>query len=210
MSTDTCALPKAPAEVDRGVVAAGVGVLTGIGIAALWVGLAEGAVTLWGVGAACLTQVPLALVAAWRLREGQGNRGLDTELRALRFASHLLRLLSLGVALAAAAALVGGPTSPQGWGGGILAPLALGAAILLWRLRASQAARKPGLASEAHRARALAEWSALLGAGVCLGRIFPWGDPAVGLALACHFFMTAQALGKVFAVRASCGGCSCG
>ena len=92
------------------LVMAGAGLL--LGGAALWLGLAESAIALWGFGAACLL-LGLPSLGAWqRIQEGFGNRGLDRERLTLRAVSHLLRLLALGVVLTSVAALMG-DRSPQ-------------------------------------------------------------------------------------------------
>jgi len=185
-----------------------------LGGAALWLGLAEDAIALWGFGAACLL-LGLPSLGAWlRIREGFGNRGLERERLTLRTTSHLLRLLALGVALASVAALMG-DRSPQA-GFSTLAVAALAIVLLgpLWLAKRGLAGLHPSLELEAARTRTLLELAAMLLAGGLLGRWFPWADAATGLALALRLFLGGRTLAKVTTLQAascgSCGSCGCG
>ncbi|MFN7956864.1 MAG: hypothetical protein U0P46_00825 [Holophagaceae bacterium] len=182
-----------------------------LGGASLGLGLLEGAIALWGFGAACLLQVPPTLSLRRRALDGLGNSGLERERLTLRSVSFLLRFLALGMAMAAVSAWLGERT-PQA----SLAPLgaallALGCLAPLWRLKASLAGLHPALALDAHRARNLLAWAALLLAAGVLGRWFPWADALAGLVMAVGLFLEGQSLAKATTLQAACGSCgSCG
>lgn len=191
--------------------AAAVGLV--LGVPALWSGLDQGAVALWGFGAASLLLGLPSLVVGQRVREGFGNRGLERERLTLRFASHLLRLLALAAALAAGAALLGDRAPQAGSAGLILAGAALAVLAPLWWVRRAQSGLHPSLASDASRTRTLLELGGLLLAGVVLGRWFSWADAAAGVAMGLRLLVEGQALarGTGLSAAASCGGCgSCG
>jgi len=181
-----------------------------LGAAALGLGLEEGAISLWSLGAACLLQVPLALSLRGRLREGLGNRRLDRERRTLRSIGHLLRLLALGVALASGAAMYGQrtPESSITWVG--LALLGLGILALHWRAKRGLAKVHPSLASDSARARTLLELALLASAGALLGRYLPWGDALFAMVIALRIFVEGRNLAKATALQAACGGCGSG
>lgn len=178
---------------------------------ALWLGLAEGAIALWGFGAVCLLQVPPALSLRQRVLDGLGNSGLERERLTLRSVSFLLRLLALGMAMAAISALLG-ERAPQA---GLLplgvAVLAVGCLALLWRMKLPLAGLHPALALDADRARSLSALAVLLLAASLLGRWFPWGDASVGLVMAAGLFVEGRTLAKATTLQAACGSCgSCG
>ncbi|BDU68926.1 hypothetical protein GETHOR_10270 [Geothrix oryzae] len=182
-----------------------------LGGAALWLGLSEGAIALWGVGGASLLQIPPALSLRGRILDGLGNRGLDRERLVLRTLSHLLRLLALGLALAAVLALREGPGMRVGFSTLGVAILSLAFQVPLWIAKRRLAGVHPALGWDADRTRALLERAALLLAGGLLGLWFPWADAITGLALALHLFIQGQGLAKGTALRAAaCGGCGSG
>lgn len=190
------------------LVSASVGLL--LGGAALWLGGTMGAVGLWGFGAACLLLVPTALSVHGRVREGLGNRGLERERLAHRIVSHMLRLLALGVASAAAIALLGNPLpdprlEPLG-----LAVLAMGLLTTLWLGKRGLAELHPTLGLDAARTRTLLELAALLFAGSLLGRWLAWAPALAGLAMALRLFQEGQRLAKGSALPPACGGCGSG
>ena len=182
-----------------------------LGGVALGLGLSEGPIALWGFGAASLLQIPPALSLRGRILDGLGNRGLDRERLVLRALSHLLRLLALGLALAAILALREGPGMQVGFS-------VLGVAILglvfqapLWVAKRRLAGVHPALGWDADRTRALLERATLLLAGGLLGHWFPWADAITGLALALHLFIQGQSLAKGTTLQAAaCGGCGSG
>lgn len=191
---------------------AGLGLI--FGGAALWAGLGEGSIALWGFGGACLLQVAPALVLRWRIAQGLGNSGLDRERRALRISSFLQRFLALGLAMASVSALLG-ERVPQ------ITPPAQGlalAAVLtfapLWAAKRSLGSAHPAFQQEAGRALLLLELAALLLIASVLGRWFFWSDAAAGLAQALWLFIAGQTLAKATSLPAApggCGGsCSCG
>jgi len=192
--------------------AAGVGLF--LGGAALWLGLSEDAIALWGFGAACLLVVLPSLGVWLRIREGFGNRGLERERLTLRTISHLLRLLALGVALASVAALMA-DRSPQASLSALgVAVLAAGLLAPLWLAKRGLAGLHPSLELDAARTRTLLELAALVLVGGLLGRWFPWADAATGLALALRLFLEGRTLAKATTLQAascgSCGSCGCG
>jgi hypothetical protein len=181
-----------------------------LGGSALWLGVAEGATAFWGFGTACLLQVPPALSLRQRVLAGLGNNGLERERLTLRSVSFLLRLLGLGLAMAAISALLGGRAPQTG-------PLSLGMAILpvgclalLWRSKRPLAGLHPALALDADRARTLAALAVLLLASSLLGRWFPWADASAGLVMAAGLFLEGRTMGKGTTLApAACGG-GCG
>lgn len=185
-----------------------------LGGAALWVGLSEGAIALWGFGAACLLQIPPALSLRGRIRDGLGNRGLERERLTLRTVSHLLRLLALGTALASASALREGLTAQAGFSALGLAVLAIGLQAPLWFAKHRQAGVHPALDLDLARTRALLELAVILLVGGLVGHWFPWADAATGLVLALRLFVEGRALAKGSTLPAaacgSCGSCGCG
>jgi len=194
------------------LLAAGIGLL--LGGAALWLGFAEGALALWGFGAAGLLQVPPALSLWGRIRDGLGNRGLERERLTLRAVSHLLRLLALGMALASVAALMGDRAPQASYSATGLAVLAMGLQAPLWIAKRGLAGLHPALELDAARTRILLELAALLLAGALLGRWFLWADAITGLALALRLFLEGRTLAKSTTLQAascgSCGSCGCG
>jgi hypothetical protein len=181
-----------------------------LGGTTLWFGLAEGAIACWGFGAACLLQVGPALSLHQRIREGLGNRGLERERLTLRMVSHLLRLLALGVALTAAAALMAERTPLAasiilGW-----AALSVATLAALWWIKRRPADRHPALTLDAARTRTLLELAALLLAGQLLGRWFPWSDAVAGLVMALRLFLEGRTLAKGTTLPVVCGGCGSG
>lgn len=190
------------------LLAAGSGLL--LGGAALWLGVAEDAIALWGFGAACLSQVPQALNLRRRIQEGLGNRGLDRERSTLRIISHLLRLLALAMALAAAAALFGHRAPETSLSATAFALLAFSLQAALWRAKLGLAGKHTALALDATRARVPLELAALLLMGLLLGHWLPWADAATGLAIALRLFIEGRSLSKITTLQAACGGCGCG
>lgn len=207
----TCTLPDdLPLRASRLAWGASA-LMLGLGAAAAVLGIQQEAVSLWGFGAACLLQVPLGVVAGRRTREGLGNRGLEGELRATRLTFHLLRLLALGLLLAAGADLLANRGSAPSLPGLVLGALgALGFLALGWAQRGF-ADHHPTLAQAAQRTRLVAEAAALLALGSLAGRWLPWADAACALLLAGRIIFVVQALAKPLALKpTSCGGCSCG
>lgn len=189
---------------------AGLGVL--LGGVALWLGLSGGAIAQWSFGAACLLQMAPALSLWARIREGLGNSGLERERLTLRVASHLLRLLALGTAMASISALLG-ERSPQvdglSLGVSVVAAAGLGA---LWLSKRPLRDLHPALALDADRTRTLFELSVLSLAASLLGHWFPWGDASVGLVMAVGLFVEGRTLAKGTTLAAAacgggCGGC---
>jgi len=181
-----------------------------LGGAALWLGVAEGAVALWGFGAACLLQVPPALSLRHRVIGGLGNNGLERERLTLRGVSFLLRLLALGMAMAAISALLGERAPQAGVLSLGLAILALASLGLLWRAKRPLVDLHPALALDADRARTLSALAVLLVAANLLGRWFPWADASAGLVMAVSLFMEGRTLGRGTTLApAACGG-GCG
>lgn len=182
-----------------------------LGATALALGMAEGAISLWGFGTACLLQVPPAMSVWQRIRDGLGNSGLERERLTLRTVSHLLRLLALGMALAAALALREDRVPQAGSSAQGLAALALGLQAFLWWKKRGLVGIHPTLDLDAARARTLLDLAALLLAGSLLGRWFPWADGVGGLALALRLFLEGRTLGKGTTLpAAACGGCGSG
>lgn len=181
-----------------------------LGCAALWVGVAEGAVALWGFGAACLVQVPPALSLHQRILAGLGNSGLDRERLTLRSVSFLLRLLALGMAMASISALLGERAPQAGLVSLGMATLAVGCLAILWRLKLPLVGLHPALALDANRARTLSLLAVLLLAANVLGRWFPWADASVSLVMAVGLFLEGRSMGKGTTLTpAACGG-GCG
>lgn len=181
-----------------------------LGCAALWLGVSEGAVALWGFGAACLLQVLPALSLRQRVLAGLGNSGLERERLTLRSVSFLLRLLALGMAMASISALLGERAPQAGVLSLGLALLAVGCLASLWRSKLSLVGLHPALAMEADRARTLSALAVLLLAASLLGRWFPWSDASVGLVMAVGLFLEGRIMGKGTTLApAACGG-GCG
>lgn len=201
-----------PAQVVRAgrlaLLGAGTGLCLGGGF--LWAGLEAGVISLWGLGGALLLGLPIALGTRAHAQDGLGNRGLEGRHRAIRLTSTLQRLLSLGLLLAATAALMGGrgpdPIS-------LLPGLAIVAVLLqggLWVAKRGLAEVHPTLGLDGSRARVGLELSLLALIGL-LGRWLPWADAVAGIALALRLFLDGQFLARTIAVKVSCGGCgSCG
>jgi hypothetical protein len=182
-----------------------------LGGASLWLGLAEGAIALWGFGAASLLQVPPALSLGGRIREGLGNTGLERDRVTLRVVSHLLRLLALGLAMAAISALLG-DRAPQARLSGLgLAVLAVGLEASLWLVKRGLHGIHPALDLDGARTRTMLELAALLLAGGFLGQWFPWADAGTGLLMALRLFLEGRTLAKGTTLQAAaCGGCGGG
>ena len=182
-----------------------------LGGAALWLGVAEGVVALWGFGIACLLQVPPALSLRGRISGGLGNIGLERERVTLRVLSHLLRLLALGMALASIVVLMGDglpQASPSTLG---LATLAAGLLAALWLAKRGLTGIHSALDLDAARARTLLELAILLLAGSLLSRWFAWADAVTGLLLALRLFLEGRTLAKGSTLPvAACGGCGSG
>ncbi|HEY3400471.1 MAG TPA: hypothetical protein VGK03_07540 [Geothrix sp.] len=191
---------------------AGAGLL--LGGTALWLGLAESAIALWGFGAAGLLQVPPALSLRGRIREGLGNRGLERERLTLRTVSHLLRLLALGMALVSGAALMGDRAPQASLSALTVAVLAIVFLGPLWYAKQGLAGIHATLELDAARSRTLLELAALLLAGGLLGRWFPWADATTGMVMALRLFLEGRTLAKSTTLQAascgSCGSCGCG
>jgi hypothetical protein len=182
-----------------------------LGGAALWLGLMDGAIALWGFGAASLLQVPMALSLRGRIQGGLGNQGLERDRVILRVVSHLLRLLALGLAMAAVSALLG-ERAPQARLASLgLAGLAVGLEAALWLAKRGLAGIHPVLALDTARTRTMLELAALLLAGSLLGQWFPWADAGTGLLLALRVFFEGRTLAKGTTLQAvACGGCGSG
>lgn len=181
-----------------------------LGGAALWLGIAEGAVAFWGFGGACLLQVPPALSLRARIQDGLGNRGLERERLTLRTVGNLFCVLSLGLASASALGLQGASyfvtsLSLQG-----LALLALGSLIPLWVAKRGLSGFHPTLDLDVARTRTWLELAVLLLAGSVLGNWFPWADGVTGLGLALHIFFAGRSLAKAATLKVACGGCGSG
>jgi hypothetical protein len=185
-----------------------------LGGAALWLGMAEGAIALWGFGAACLLQVPPSLSLRGRIRAGLGNSGLERERLTLRAVSFLLRFLALGLAMASVSALLGDRAPQVGFAAPGLAVLAIGLLAAIWCAKQNLKGAHPTIALDAARSRVLLELAALLLVGSLLGRWFPWADAGSGLAMALWLFVAGRTLSKATSLPAAasgCGGsCSCG
>jgi len=181
-----------------------------LGGAALWLGLTDGAITLWGFGVASLLQVPTALSLRGRIQEGLGNQGLERDRLTLKVVSHLLRLLALGVAIASVSALLGerGPQATLTSLG--LTVLTAGLEAALWLAKRGLAGIHPALDLDTARTRTMLELSALLLAGRLLGQWFPWADGGTGLLLALRLFLEGRTLAKGTTLQAACGGCGSG
>ena len=190
------------------LLAAAIGLV--LGGAALGLGLQVGSVAQWGFGAACLLQVLPSLNVWGRLRNGLGNSGLERERRTLRAVSHLLRLLALGMALAAIAALMGDRAPQSSFSALGLAVVALGCLLPLWVAKQRLTGVHPTLDLDAARCRTLLELAALLLAGGLLGRWFPWADAVAGLVMALRLFLEARTLAKGTTLQVVCGGCGSG
>ena len=144
-----------------------------LGGAALWLGLAEGAIALWGFGAACLL-LGLPSLGVWqRIQEGFGNRGLERERLTLRAVSHLLRLLALGVALTSVAALMGDRAPLASFSALGVAILAAGLITPIWLAKRAWAGLHPSLELDAARTRTLLELAVL----VLVGGSWAAGSP---------------------------------
>lgn len=185
-----------------------------LGGAALWLAVAEGAIALWGFGAACLLQVPPSLSLRGRIRNGLGNSGLERERLTLRAVSFLLRLLALGMAMTAVSALLGDRAPHAGVAAPGLAVLAVSLLAAMWYAKQSLKGAHPTFALDADRSFVLLELAALLLVGSLLGRWFPWADAVSALAMALWLFVAGRTLSKATSLPAAasgCGGsCSCG
>jgi len=182
-----------------------------LGGAALWLGLTDGAIALWGFGAASLLQVPIALSLRGRIREGLGNSGLERDRLTLRVVSHLLRLLALGLAMASVSALLGDRAPQARLVSLSLALLAVGLEAALWLAKRGLAGIHPALDLDAARTRTMLELAALLLAGSLLGQWFPWADAGTGLLLALLLYLEGRTLAKGTTLQiVACGGCGSG
>lgn len=187
-------------------------VLAGLALGGLGVGLGltGGATVLWGFGAVWVLQVPPTLSLGLRIREDFGNRGLARERNTLRVTSHLLRLLALGLAVAAGADLLAGRGSQASRAGFGYAGLAVAVLAALWLAKRGLADRHPALALDAARTRTLLELAALALVGCLLGRWFIWADAGTGLVLALRMFSEGTSLARATTLQAACGGCGGG
>ena len=185
-----------------------------VGGAALWLGVAEGGIALWGFGTACLLHVPPSLSLRSRIRAGLGNSGLERERRTLRVVSFLLRLLALGMAMAAVSALLGDRAPRADVAALGLAALAFGLLAAGWYAKQSLKGAHPTFDLDAARSLVLLELSALLLVGSLLGRWFSWADAVSALVMALWLFVAGRTLAKATSLPAAasgCGGsCSCG
>jgi len=182
-----------------------------LGGAALGVGLTEGAIALWGLGAACLLQVPPALSLRGRVLDGLGNSGLERERVTLRVVSVLIRMLALAMAMASVSALLGERAPQAGLATLGLAILVLGLQVALWCLKQDLAGIHPALVLDASRTRTMLELAALLLAGSLLGRWFPGADAITGLGIALRLFLAGRTLARGTTLQAAaCGGCGSG
>ncbi len=194
------------------LVSASLYLLLGTGLVGLGVQL--GLSPVWGLGAACLLQVPSSLSLWGRIRAGLGNRGLDRERRTLRGLAVLQRLLALGMLLTAASAWMGESLSPTRapWLEG-LAILSLSALGGLWLAKKPFRADHPSLAQDAARNRTLVELACLLLGGALLAHAVPWALPLSAVAMAARLFAAGRTLaaGTTLQPGGGCGtGCSCG
>lgn len=182
-----------------------------LGVGACWAGLRENSLAFGAFGLVNLLQVPLSLNALARVREGFGNRGLDRERRVYRSLGYLLRLLALGLSLAAGAALFGNPSPEHSWIGWVIAGLSLGLQLFLWRIKGRASEAHPTLSMEAEAAREHLGLSVLLLASQLLAPQFPWADPAAVLPMGLLIFLQGRRLAQVITLPKACGGCgSCG
>jgi hypothetical protein len=204
----TLALPSNTQAAPLAILAALYALL--VGGSALALGVVQNSSALWGFGAACLLQLPLALSLWGRIRDGLGNRGLERELRTLRVVSYGLRLVALGLAAAAAIALLGQHVPDPSWFAPGLALLAVGLQALLWSAKRALAEAHPSLALDAARARALLELAALLLAGTAISHWVPQADAVTGLAMALRLYFEGRSLAVLSAFKAACGGCGTG
>ena len=177
-------------------------------------GLVLGCSPVWGLGAACLLQVPPSFSLWGRIREGLGNRGLDRERRTLRMVGLLQRVLALGWLLAAASTWMGGrfPVPQAPWLEG-LAILPVGVLGGLWLAKRPLRAEHPSLAQDASRSRTLVELACLLLGGTLLAHVGVWAEPITALAMAVRLFAEGRTLaaGTTLQAGGGCGtGCSCG
>ncbi len=177
----------------------------------LWLGLGEGAVTLWGFGGACLLQVPPALSLGARIREGLGNSGLERERLTLKAVSLCQRFLAMAMAMAAISALLGGRSPGPGLMILALALVALIAMAALWFAKRGLSGLHPTLDLDAARTRSQLELAALLLLGCLLGRWFPWADAVFALGMALRLFLAGLRLARASTLQAAaCGGCGGG
>ena len=146
-----------------------------LGGAGLWLGITSSAVVWWGFGAACLLQIPMALSLRSRILDGLGNSGLERERLTLRAIGILLRLVALGLGLAAGSALLEGgstQTRPSNLVGALLAVVLL---AVHGYAKHGLKGLHPALDLDAERARTLLELAVLLLVGCLLWRWFPLG-----------------------------------
>lgn len=181
-----------------------------VGGSAIGLGVSQNSPALYGFGAACVLQVPLALSLWGRIRSGLGNRGLELELRTLRLVSYGLRLAALGLAAAAVIALLGQHIPDPTLFVPGLALLAVGLQALLWKSKQTLAEFHPSLALDAARARTLLELATILLAGALITRWFPTADAATALALALRLWFEGRSMAILSAFKAACGGCGTG
>ena len=210
-SAPTVSLPFPTQAAPLSLLAAG-GAMC-FGITSLSLGILQSSPAFAGFGVACLFQIPLALSLFFRIRAGLGNRGLERELRTLRWVSHGLRLLALGLAVLAAFALLERQFPDPGLAGPALAALAAGLLAWLWVSKRTLSEFHPSLALDAARARTLLELAAILLAWTLIGRAFPGADAVTALALALRLWVEGRSLAALSAFKAACGGggtgCGC-
>lgn len=181
-----------------------------LGGAALGLGIAEGAIAFWGIGGACLLQVPPALSLRGRILEGLGNRGLERERLTLRIVGYLLSLLALGMALATFLAFQAASEPPVNLQLQVLAALILGGQGALWLAKRTLLGFHPSLDLDLARARTMLELAALLLVGSLLGRWVPWADAGTGAILALRMFIEGRILARATTLKVACGGCGSG
>jgi NADPH:quinone reductase-like Zn-dependent oxidoreductase len=181
-----------------------------LGGSALALGISQNSSALAGFGAACILHIPLALSLHGRIRAGLGNRGLERELRTLRFVGHGVRLLALGLVSVAAIALLGRHLPDPTLLAPGLAALAVGLQTLSWRSKQALTDIHPSFALDAARSRTLLELATILLAGSVAGFWFPQADVLAGLALAARLYVAGRGMAALSAFKAACGGCGTG
>lgn len=181
-----------------------------VGCAALWFGVMADSVACWGFGGACLLQVPPTLSLLGRIQEGLGNRGLERDRLTLKGVSHLMGLLALGMALTAAAELMGERSPQASLPAQGLALLAPGLLAPIWYAKQRLADLHPALDLDAARTRTLLELAVMLLASSALSHWFPWADAITGLAMAVRLFFEGRSLARGTTLTVACGGCGTG
>ncbi len=181
-----------------------------LGATGLWLGIEKHVPPAWGLGLACILRVPSALSALGRVRAGLGNQGLERERVTLRVLSHLLRLVALGLAVAAGLILQEPATAEgrsESMGMGLLATLLVGS---LWLAKRGLRAQHPTLTLEAYRTGNLLGSSLLLLLGGVLAHWFTWALGVAGLGMAWSLLLEARTLAKGTTLPVACGGCGSG